>query len=135
MTSYQLSVISYQLCSYQLSVYSPLSVISDQLSVYSPPPPSQRSPIPASQIYPPCYNNTCTIFRDGFQENYNRKNLLFAKIGLCKPTPPGLAERLRQRTHNSRKAGSTPAPWIDKKTKICYRKGSLSKTNSPPMTG
>ena len=27
---------------------------------------------------------------------------------------PGLAERFRQRTHNSCKAGSTPAPWINK---------------------
>jgi hypothetical protein len=25
---------------------------------------------------------------------------------------PGLAERIRQRTHNSPQAGSTPAPWI-----------------------
>lgn len=25
---------------------------------------------------------------------------------------PGLAERLRQQTHNLPKAGSTPAPWI-----------------------
>jgi hypothetical protein len=37
--------------------------------------------------------------------------LLSGSIALNDP-PPGLAERLRQRTHNSRKAGSTPAPWI-----------------------
>ncbi len=30
-----------------------------------------------------------------------------------KNTLPGLAERLRQRTHNSPKAGSTPAPWME----------------------
>lgn len=33
---------------------------------------------------------------------------------------PGLAERLRQRTHNSPKAGSTPAPWIKNKLTVYF---------------
>lgn len=41
--------------------------------------------------------------------NFPRQALVYNVSDLL----PGLAERLRQRTHNSPKTGSTPVPWIN----------------------